>query len=260
MRIYCRGKKVKGGSLDGIGCKCTDANCFYCVLQHESQGGEFCKICKNGLFLLDNKCIETCPTTHVAEDRKSLYGRDCFLAPTMSPMSSSLSPTVYPTSTPSLSRSYSCTGGIVSDEITQTCSCTDIACVSCDKSNVADDVCTECSNSKYELSGICVDDCGDSFALGHDPSGRFCRPDGYKCIGGTVVHRSRARTNICSCPVNLGECIICSFEGTLSRPVVSCETCQNDQVLFGGMCLVACPSNTTQVNGSNTGIGHQCVP
>lgn len=73
LSVPCKARRVSSGRLKGQGCKCLDDRCHNCV---RTRAGDTCKACRDGSYLLDGRCVDTCPD-HLARHGISLFGRKC---------------------------------------------------------------------------------------------------------------------------------------------------------------------------------------
>lgn len=71
--VACRNRIVLSGLLAGQGCRCATAHCHYC---NRAVNTEVCRRCRDGWYLLNDRCHESCPTT-MASSGISQWGRRC---------------------------------------------------------------------------------------------------------------------------------------------------------------------------------------
>ena len=72
VAVRCRARAILSGVLQGLPCACP-GGCHAC--RHTINGTD-CIRCRDGLYLLDGACVESCPAT-MASSGVSLWGRRC---------------------------------------------------------------------------------------------------------------------------------------------------------------------------------------
>ena len=64
VTIACKGRRIQSGSQAGSNCRCLDSSssfaehCHYC---NRAAEGDTCRVCRDGYYLLDGGCVESCP-------------------------------------------------------------------------------------------------------------------------------------------------------------------------------------------------------
>jgi len=235
-KIYCKSKKISSGNLLGESCKCANNNCHYCVQQ---SNGDVCRKCRNGFYLLDGDCVESCPS-HMAQSGISKWGRVC-------------------------RNPFTCRSGRAKDEDGKTfgCKCASVSngggsnCHQCDhEAGGYGEKCSVCNNKKFLHNNVCHDSCdsvdGTSNLAHYIPSGSYgreCR-NAFICSGG-----KDADDVACKCPRTIGRnnCHTC----LIANPDPKCVRCTNNHFLHEGMCKKRCPKTTLAV-GTET-MGRVCV-
>lgn len=236
QRIYCRSNTIVSGILVNQSCRCTDRNCFYCI---QNPGSEVCGKCRNGMYLLNDTCQETCPAD-MALMGVSLWGRACMAAPFVC-QSQRIQ---------GLTESVNCKcpgpGNTPSPD-----------CFSCDfLPGENGERCTKCRGNKYLYNNTCHSDCSIApagmLAYGVGSYGGECRAP-FTCADG--VHTTQGTECKCSADIGSKTCRTCDWSLTETR----CTQCQSGRYLYDGTCLGSCPSGTTGVQVSGSTVGWECA-
>merc|ERR1712232_283686 len=56
--LACRGRRIQSGSMTGENCRCQQDTCHYCNRNVER---DTCRVCRDGTYMLDGACVESCP-------------------------------------------------------------------------------------------------------------------------------------------------------------------------------------------------------
>lgn len=226
----CRAFKVVFGPLIGESCAC-DSHCHYCVVTSE---GQRCNRCRDGWYLLNNTCVESCPAD-MTSSGISLWGRRCL-------------------------QPFSCRGrAITTFDATFGCECPAPGngfngnCHICDfRAGEYGQHCTRCKNGKFLHNHTCVDDCSAAPGnISYNP-----RAWGRECREPFVCTRGLDESGVaCKCHNDFGgtNCAVC--EWGLSGP--RCTTCKSSLYLHNGNCVRSCPDGFDEVGTSVE--GRECV-
>lgn len=187
--ISCRRRRVQSGSLAGATCRCGIGHCHFCIQNHV---GEVCRRCRDGAYLLDGTCVQSCPA-NMASSGINLFGRLC-LAP------------------------FTCRGGrILESSVSYGCKCPGEgntpggSCHVCEhRAGEIGDHCTRCSGGRYLWENRCRADCtGISGVIEYSPSayGRQCRAP-FICVLGFDADRQPCK---CSRDLRSRYCRVCRW-------------------------------------------------
>ena len=61
--ISCKGRRIQSGSRAGSGCRCVNEHCHFC---NRVAAGDTCRVCRDGWYLLDGECVESCPSQYAS--------------------------------------------------------------------------------------------------------------------------------------------------------------------------------------------------
>eukprot|EP00040_Diaphanoeca_grandis_P037647 m.247416 g.247416 ORF g.247416 m.247416 type:complete len:2734 (-) comp33855_c1_seq1:19-8220(-) len=224
--VFCLNRKILYGRQQNETCKCLDNNCHYCK---RIPGGDTCRKCKNGFYLLDGTCVQSCPPQYASSGVADI-GRKC-------------------------TEPHVCLNGKVLAETTSKCKCT--APPGVQKSNChtclfeaggVGDVCLRCENSKYLNGSVCLDSCVDvPGKIEYTPGvyGNECR-DNFTCTNFVDDVGSKCK---CSKAVGGKKCLICDW----NTAGATCLRCSSGRYLHAGVCEIQCPSNTIPVGTQDEG-------
>ena len=229
VSIACKGRRIQSGSQAGSSCRCLDDHCHYC---NRDAGGDTCRVCRDGFYLLDDACVEACPAGLTSLGIGS-FKRRC-LAP------------------------FSCANGRIQDQnVAYGCKCAtdDMAAAACQNCEFrADEVgqhCTKCNGGKFLFENRCQDSCDGTGLIAYNPGnyGRECRAP-FTC-----TDRTDEDGNDCKCPRAVGRnnCQVCDYGSAGAR----CVRCTNSMYLHrdlhGGVCVEACPGGGIGVGDARDG-------
>ena len=243
-QISCRASRVLSGALVNESCRCEDRNCHYCI--KTAEGGEVqeeCRRCRNGKYLLNGGCVDTCPAAQTGLGMGQ-WGRRC-------------------------ADPFTCRGGRVGNYdadgsfsaisgVSYGCKCpapgnrVRNGCFQCEfRAGEVGEHCTRCGGGKYLFNNNCWDNCGaanvPSGIVAYNPGnyGRECRapftctnradPDGVRC----KCHRSVGGNNCASCDIDASG--------------VTCTRCTGNKYLHQGQCRDSCPAGTTPTGTAREG-------
>lgn len=220
LRIECRGNVIRYGRLAGMSCRCDQAECFYCS---RSSAGDMCFKCRSGYYLLDGRCVPTCPS-NMTSSGISLWGRECRV--------------------PHACQSNAIGQLDASGEFIPTSG----GCKCPEPGNQPEQGCHLCEHRAGEQGAHCLrcrgrqflynNSCHSSCAAARAPSayasyipgnyGRECRPP-FLCRN--LVDEQGAA---CKCPRALGtECVACNF----SAVGMACVECRTGFTIANGTCI-----------------------
>ena len=225
--ISCKGRRIQSGSQAGTGCRCLDEHCHFC---NRAAAGDTCRVCRDGFYLLDDACVETCPAT-LASSGIGQFKRRCAEPFTCQSSRLMVDPAV----------SYGC------------------KCATEDNSAIADcqicehrggehgQHCTKCNGGKYLFENRCRDSCDGTGLISYAPGnyGRECRAP-FTCTDRTD---ESGRGCKCSRAVGKHDCAVCQY----GNSGATCSRCTNSKYLHGGACIEACPDGTVAVGASGDG-------
>lgn len=184
--LHCRAGRVQSGALQNEGCRCDNENCHNCI---RTAAGDTCRRCRNGAYMLDGDCVDSCPAQFSASG-VGLFGRRCH-------------------------EPFTCQGGrITTHDVTYGCKCaaddnTNTAnCHRCEhRAGEFGQHCLRCNGGKYLHNERCHNDCThvpELVQYFHGSYGSECRA-AFICTDGTDESGNR-----CKCPRSLGDCNSCS--------------------------------------------------
>lgn len=191
MSIGCRARVIQTGSLQGQGCRCLNDHCHYC---DRTVAGDVCRRCRDGWYLLDRQCIQSCPA-EMASSGVGLWGRRCL---------------------PPFTCQSRAILGELGEGVSFGCKCanegnTAIAdCHRCEhRAGEYGQHCVRCNAGKFLLHNRCVDDCSDAGLAAYIPGGSFGRECREVFICADGVDREGAP---CRCPKAAGAgCLACAW-------------------------------------------------
>jgi len=229
--IACRKKTVLSGKFTGLKCRCSNKHCHYCI---QAPAGETCKRCRDGWYMLDEDCVESCPSS-MSSSGVSTFGRRCH-------------------------DPFTCSGGRVKDSSTA-CKCPNTInkmpgnCHVCEhQAGAFGQYCTRCRDKMFLDfdSNTCIANCDDKEGMvSYDATsfGRECRKP-FTCAD----NKDEAGIK-CKCPKSIrSSCLSCDYalDGN------TCNMCIAKKVLHKGNCIKNCPDGFT-ANGDPTKPGRECV-
>lgn len=242
-------------------CVSCSSNCFNCY-----ESSDNCISCQDGKYLVDGKCLDTCPyvvidgsCTNNCPEGYFLNGKTC--RPCEGDCATCSSATKCDTCRNNL---LVYKGGCVSDCPANTMKLNENYCLDCDTSCVGCSgspfSCLRCQNGYYQFQDRCVKDCPSGFYL--DFAAKNCKQCDAGCTqcvkaGQCVVCEGGAApvAGLCanSCGIN---CLTCTSG--------SCTKCADGFIISEGKCQSYCPTGSSVVGGNcvcNTGYLHlnQCI-
>jgi len=213
--------------MAGSGCQCPDAHCHFC---YRRSSGDICRVCRDGYYLLDDACIESCPTG-MASMGLAQFKRRC-MAP------------------------FTCDAGRIGGmDVAYGCKCatdenTAAACRICDfQAGQIGQHCTRCNGGKFLHENRCIDTCdGLDGLIAYVPAGNYgreCRPP-FTC-----TDRFDPGGDACKCHPSVGkhDCAVCDY----GADGASCARCTNGRYLHNHACVRRCPTGTTAVGTDRDG-------
>ena len=225
-KVNCRASKISTGKLTGESCNCRNRNCHFCATTATT---ETCSRCRNGFFLLDGECVESCPS-ELTQKGASPFARRC------------LEP-------------FTCKRGRIHDlgasgelalrpRTPYGCNCptpsnskADGGCFQCEFAAGENGAnrCSVCRNNKYLHNGACLDSCAGTGLAEYAPGSyrRECRAE-FVCDGG-----KDPSGNACRCPNRGGlrdYCDACRMEAGDKQSCVRCKPDSKRPFLVDGEC------------------------
>ena len=178
--------------------------------------------CRDGWFLLNNACVESCPSTMTSLGI-SQFRRRC------------LEPFV-------------CQNGRIQDSTANYgCRCTTdentpAACQFCNfNAGESGQYCTRCLGGQYlwQSDNRCHANCDTTGLIGYNPGnyGRECRAP-FTCDNRVDEHGSACK---CSRAVGRNDCRVCDY----SSSAATCQMCTNSKYLQNGVCVDECDAGST---------------
>ena len=225
--IACKGRRIQSGSQVGSTCRCLDDHCHYCNRHAE---GDTCRVCRDGWYLLEDACVQSCPAT-LASSGIGQFKRRC-------------------------AEPFTCQSGrlMVDPAVNYGCKC-----ATEDNSAIADcqicehragehgEHCTKCNAGKHLFNNRCQDSCDGTGLISYAPGnyGRECRAP-FTC-----TNRVDEAGNACKCARSVGrnDCAVCFYH----HHGITCARCTNSKVLSNGACVEACPYGTNAVGAGREG-------
>jgi hypothetical protein len=226
--IACKGRRIQSGSQAGSSCRCIDTHCHFC---NRAAEGDTCRVCRDGWYLLDATCVESCPTG------QAMLGIGDFKRRCMAP--------------------FECQNGRLQGmDVGYGCKCanddmTPSACQFCSfRANEHGTHCTRCLGGTFlwPSDNRCHADCtGLDSLIEYAPGnyGRECRAP-FTC-----TDRVDEAGNACKCARSVGrnDCAVCFYH----HHGITCARCTNSKVLSNGACVEACPYGTNAVGAGREG-------
>ena len=225
--IACKGRRIQTGSQTGSSCRCLEAHCHYC---NRVAAGDTCRVCRDGWYLMDGACLETCPANR-ASSGVNLFKRRC------------LEP-------------FTCRSNrIEGQDVPYGCRCANedntaiASCQICEfRVGEFGQHCLRCNGGTFLHNNRCYWDCFDAEGLvEYAPGnyGRECR-EPFTCTA-----RLDEDNRACRCPRSVGKdgCAVCdfTFEGA------TCSRCTNGKYLQNGVCVDACSGGAVGIGSSRDG-------
>jgi len=205
-------------NLSGMPCRCADPHCHRCTRE---SAGETCRGCRDGFYLLDGRCVASCPP-HLASSGINLFGRRC-----LEPFGCQ----VWSTGR----------GRIFGLDVPWGCKCPDRDCGVCVfNAGGSGEICRSCLRGKFRVGERCVAACPPELPVEYWParSGRECVEAPLNCTLGLLPDGRPCR---CPNPIGVGRsCLSCEFNAGLRA---RCLRCGNHMYLNTrtGRCQVGCP-------------------
>ena len=224
--IACKGRRIQSGSQVGSTCRCLDDHCHYCNRHAE---GDTCRVCRDGWYLLNATCIESCPSGATSLGIGN-FKRRCM-------------------------EEFACAAGrIQGQSLAYGCKCaTDdmgpAACQNCEfRADEFGQHCTKCNGGKFLFNHRCQDDCGGTGLIAYAPGnyGRECRAP-FTC-----TDRVDEAGDACKCARSVGRNGCSSCDYSTAGPV--CSRCTNSKVLSNGACVDSCVDGETAVGTGTDGL------
>ncbi len=218
-RYICHARRSTSTNprLHGVSCLCTDGHCHRCVRE---VSGDTCLICRDGFYLLNGNCLESCPR-HLASVGLSQWRRRC-LQPFTCRMTSSR------------------TGIIEGANVSYGCRCPDQHCGQCHfAAGTNGSSCLQCRNRMYLHRGQCIPSCADTGLAAYAPArrGRQCREPfvcaygydrgGNPCRCSSAIGYSNSCTN-CTIDLDGQHCTLCNqYRYLNTRSQICKRRCQS---------------------------------
>merc|ERR1719272_58504 len=228
--ISCKGRRIQTGSQTGSGCRCENTHCHFCT---RVASGDTCRVCRDGWYLLDGDCVESCPS-QFASSGVGQFKRRC-------------------------ADPFTCQSArlLVSPPVNYGCKCatednTAIAdCQICEhRAGEHGQHCLKCNAGMFLWENRCERDNCDGLAgmIEYAPSqyGRECRAP-FTCIGRSASTDGGS----CKCPASVGRnnCAVCEY----SIAGTACNRCTNGKYLRNGNCIDACRDGEESVGEGSDG-------
>ena len=214
--ISCKGRRIQSGSMTGEGCQCLNSTCHFCM---RTVGGDTCRVCRDGAYLLDGACVASCPS-NLASSGVGQFKRRC-------------------------AEPFTCQSGrlVVEPSVNYGCKCategnTAIAdCQICEhRAGEYGQHCLKCTGGMFLHENRCdranCDGLGGLVEYTPGNYGRECRAP-FTCAS-----RLDERGNACKCARSVGrnDCIVCEY----GEAGAICLRCTNGRFLRDGVCVDDC--------------------
>jgi len=226
--ISCKGRRIQSGSQAGSNCRCLDPHCHFC---NRVSSGDTCRVCRDGWYLMNAECFESCPAT-LASSGVGQFKRRC-------------------------AEPFVCQSGrLVGQSVSYGCKCATednsaiAQCQFCNhRAGEHGEHCTKCNGGMFLWMNRCTrSNCdGLSGMVEYAPGqyGRECRAP-FTC-----TDRTDPDGGACKCPNSVGknDCAVCDY----GVGGVSCSRCTNNMYLRNGACEEGCREGETMVGEGRDG-------